>query len=217
MRDRFFEVFVKALGEATFREDVPQSSIDRYSGVLPDRLLEYWKHEGWSAYANGLFWTVDPSKYEALVEAWLSDSPYEAVDKYHIIARTGFGELHAWGETTNRDITISCPLNALIGIDKTIRSKADDGNLEMGVFFMVKDKDTLDLSDQSNKPLFKRAFKKLGHLASDEVYGFEHALVAGGEKGLANLSRQNLFVHLAMLRELAAPSTPFLNFDVPDS
>ena len=54
MRDECFEVFIDEFGEATHRDAVPASSIEKWRGKLPDQLLTYWKEEGWCGYANGL-------------------------------------------------------------------------------------------------------------------------------------------------------------------
>ena len=50
VRDEDFELFIEEFGEATHTDKVPESSIQKYKGILPDQLLHYWKTEGWSAY-----------------------------------------------------------------------------------------------------------------------------------------------------------------------
>ncbi|TMU28891.1 DUF2169 domain-containing protein [Halomonas sp. ATBC28] len=65
------------------------------------------------------------------------------------------------------------------------------------------------LTDMSEKPLFTQALKKLGPLRPDEVYGFEPALVAGGEWSVNNLAKLNLDIHLTILRQMAPPEIPF--------
>ncbi|WP_283204933.1 GAD-like domain-containing protein, partial [Chitinivorax sp. B] len=50
--DEDIEYFLKKFGPAFGRQWVPQSSIDRYRGKLPDQLLKYWEGYGWAGYAN---------------------------------------------------------------------------------------------------------------------------------------------------------------------
>lgn len=65
------------------------------------------------------------------------------------------------------------------------------------------------MDDEGGKPLFARARMLLGPLESDEMYGFEPALVAGGRMRLENLRRLKLDQHLSILRQIAAPVMPF--------
>ncbi|WNG41391.1 DUF1851 domain-containing protein [Archangium violaceum] len=213
MRDEAFQLFIEDVGEATFRTPVLDLSLEKYGKLLPGKLLEYWREEGWCGYADGLFWTVNPEDYDGLADLWLSGTPYEKVDRYHIVARSAFGNLYAWGERNHRTLTIACPTHALIGIDKELRTPAKDPDVAVQAFFASMDRQDFDMKDASKKYLFERALKKLGPLAPDEIYGFEPALVAGGKNRLENLRKVNLFAHLAILRELAAPTVPFARFD----
>ena len=106
VKDEYFELFIEEFGEATHTDKVPEKSIQRYTGILPNQLLHYWKIEGWSAYANGLFWTVNPEDYDDLVEQWLEDTRYPKIDKYHCIARSAFGDMYVWGEKNSQSFTI---------------------------------------------------------------------------------------------------------------
>ncbi len=213
MRDEYYRLFMKKVGDVTHQTPVPELSFKKFQGVLPDQLLKYWREEGWCGYANGLFWTVNPEDYSGLVELWLSDTPYEEIDDYHVIARTAFGKLHAWGARNNRSLVISCPTNSLVAIDKELRTPEEDPTLAMQIFFSSKSKKGCDLKDATGKSLFDQALKKLGPLAPNEVYGFEPALVAGGANRVENLSKLDLFAHLTILRELADPTIPFAGVD----
>ncbi|MET0401372.1 MAG: GAD-like domain-containing protein [Cystobacter sp.] len=214
MRDEYFQVFVDEIGEATSRMTVPESSIKKFKGVLPEQFLTYWKEEGWCEYGNGLFWTVNPEEYGGLVDLWLAGTPYEKVDTFHVVARSPFGKLYAWGERNNRTLTISCPNNALVAIDAELRTPEEDPDMAAQVFFSSKNKRSFDFKDSTGKGLFERALKKLGPLRPDEIYGFEPALVAGGMNRLENLSKLNLFAHLTLLRQLAGPTIPFAGVQV---
>jgi hypothetical protein len=213
MRDEDFEYFIKNFGEPTFREAVPELSFKKFQGILPKQLLTYWKEEGWCGHAHGLLWTVDPEQYSTLVHAWLEGTPYEKLDNYHAIARSAFGKLYVWGERNNKSFVISCPMNALIAVESDLKTPDDDPDFATRVFFSALDREEFDLKDDAGVDLFARALEKLGPLGPDEVYGFEPALVAGGRRRLENLNKLNLFIHLAILRQLAAPRTPFAGFD----
>jgi hypothetical protein len=215
MRDEDFEVFIGEFGEATQRVEVPLSKIEKWRGKLPDQLLKYWEQEGWCAYANGLFWTVDPDEYEDLIDEWLEDTKLEQLDSFHVIARSAFGDLYACGERTGRSITVACPLNAISALRTELSPKTkDDLDLSIRAFFAFSEPADFDLRDEHGKPLFERATKKLGPLEADEVYGFEPAIVLGGKMRLENLAKLKLDVHLTILRQLASPTLPFSNVDI---
>lgn len=214
MRDEHFEYFIEKFGEPTHPRPVTADEVERYRGLLPDKLLEYWQDVGWSGFADGLFWLVNPEDYEHLVAMWLEDTPFEALDTYRAIARTAFGKLYVWGEKTNRSLTISCPTHAIIAIEKEVKSVEPDPEIAVQAFFATSDKEGYGLTDMNDKPLFPQALKKLGPLGPDEVYGFEPVLIAGGEWSANNLAKLNLDIHLTILRQMAPPKIPFAGVKV---
>lgn len=214
MRDEVMEMFIEEFGEPTHPRPVTAEEVERYRGVLPDLLLEYWQDMGWSGFADGLFWLVNPADYDHLVAMWLEGTPFEALDTYRTIARTAFGKLYVWGEKTNRSFTISCPTHAIIALESEVKSNAPDVKSAVESFFVMSDKEGYDLTDMSDKSLFAQALKKLGPLGPDEVYGFEPALIAGGEWSVNNLAKLNLDIHLTILRQMAPPKIPFAGVKV---
>lgn len=215
MRDEDFQVFIDEFGEADQRIQNTAEAIDRWRGKLPNQLLDYWRQEGWASYGHGRFWTVNPDAYEDLVDEWLHDTAFEQLDSYHVIARSAFGELYACGEKTGPKLKILCPTHALIALAKDLRPKTPDRlDFEIRGLFSNRMKEDCDLKDEDRKPLFERALKKLGPLASDEIYGFEPAIVAGGRMRLENLRKVKLDQHLTILRQLAAPQVPFSKVDI---
>jgi hypothetical protein len=215
MRDEDFEVFIEEFGEATRRVEVPETAIEKWRGKLPDKLLSYWKEEGWCAYADGLFWTVDPDEYEDLIDEWLEDTKLEQLDSFHVIARSAFGDLYACGEKTGRSVTVACSLNKISALPKGLKPKSkEDLDLSICSFFSSSDKSRFNLKDEGGRPLFDRAVERLGKLAQDEMYGFEPALVLGGPIRLENLFKVRIDVHLTILRQLAAPTLPLANLDI---
>ncbi|HWW68866.1 MAG TPA: GAD-like domain-containing protein [Duganella sp.] len=215
MRDEDFEVFIAEFGEATQRVEVPAPSIEKWRGRLPDQLLTYWREEGWCAYAKGLFWTVDPDDYEDLIDEWLENTKLEQLDSFHVIARSAFGDLYACGEKTGQSVTVACPINAIFALQNELKPKTkDDLDLSIRSFFAFGEPADFDLHDESKQPLFERAVAELGQLASDEMYGFEPALVLGGQMKIDNLIKVKLDVHLTILRQLASPTAPFSEVDI---
>lgn len=214
MRDQYFDFFISNVGEATSRIEVPEASIQKWRGKLPDQLLTYWREEGWCGYADGLFWTVNPDEYQDLVDFWLRGTFFPDLDSYHAIARTAFGEIYLFGEETGTSVNLSCFGNYAISL-KNERKKKSPVDLAWNVksFFSSKDLESCDIHDEDDEPLFQRALQKLGPLDSREVYGFEPALVAGGAWRLENLAKLDLQIHLTILRQLAPLDLSNCGFD----
>lgn len=213
-REKAFAYFIKKFGEATFKEEVPEKSLQKYKDLLPEQLLYYWKTEGWSAYANGLFWTVNPENYNDLVEEWLEGTHYPKIDNYHCIARSAFGVLYLWGENNNQWFTLSCPTNVIVAFDKKLLKVNSNPNSGIRAFFAGSSLKGYDISGLNQKGLFTSAFKKLGPLKSNEVYGFAPALAAGGSPVVENIEKEDLFIHLSILRELATPTLAYSDVDI---
>jgi hypothetical protein len=209
MRDKLFSFFISQFGEATSQVTVPDESLAKFRGVLPDQLLAYWKSEGWCGYRDGLFWTVNPDDYADVLDMWLEDTPFEEIDSYHVIARTSFGKLFAWGEKTGPSLTVSCPIHSLIALEKDLKKPLANPNHEISMFFAGTTPGECDLKDEDKKPMFERTLAKLGPLQTEEMYGFEPALVAGGRMDVGHLRKVNADVHLTILRQLAPPRIPF--------
>ncbi|BCQ25993.1 hypothetical protein NK8_41770 [Caballeronia sp. NK8] len=131
----------------------------------------------------------------------------EQVDAFHAIARTAFGELFLFGESTGRSLKIA-PLVNSIFIRNLTRKKPDQLDLSLRAFFGL-DKATCDLQDESGKPLFARALSRLGAVEPDEMYAFEPALIAGGKMVIDGLAKVKLDQHLTILRQLSPPTFPF--------
>ncbi|WP_408630384.1 GAD-like domain-containing protein, partial [Pseudomonas syringae] len=102
--DEVFSIFLKTFGGPVGRQEVPESSIERYKGKLPDLLLHYWSEHGWCGYGEGIFWMVNPQEYEGVTASWIQGTEFENQDTYHLIARSAFGELYFWGEETGASL-----------------------------------------------------------------------------------------------------------------
>ncbi len=215
MRDEDFSLFIDSFGEATQRIPVPEFSLRKWENVLPPVLLEYWKDEGWAGYANGLLWTVNPDDFEHIKDAWLQGTPLESFDKFHVIARSAFGNLYLCGERTGRSVSIICIHNEILALKNRLKPKELSAqNITIQSLFGGSEPGDFDYADSSDKLLFSRALKKYGPLAPDEMYGFEPALVLGGAPTLENLRRLKLDPHLLILRNFDTPTLPFSGVDL---
>lgn len=193
--DEDFEYFLEQMGPAIEKRAVPSASIERYRGRLPDRLLAYWQETGWCGYADGLFWTVNPQEYEPVLDAWISETPLMEYDAYHIIARSAFGHLYFWGESTGDSLELFAP-GAYCFPDSSRAIRNTD--LDMQVFFSMQSRDGNDYLD-----MFAPALERYGRLRHDEMYGFVPALAFGGDPVVDHVEKVKAVEHLLLLAQLA--------------
>ncbi|BET96024.1 GAD-like domain-containing protein [Xenorhabdus taiwanensis] len=206
MRDHYFNEFIDEFGEATQNIPVPGEAIEKWKGRLPDRLLHYWKTEGWNSYQNGLFSLVNPDVYESIVDMWLEDTPFESMDAYHVIARSGFGDLCLCGEKTGTNLKISCAFNTIYYNKGNFYDKNKESHdLDISAFLSSKSPDSFDIEDDDDIWLFFRAVEKYGPLNENQIFGFEPAIFLGGDVDLENIRKLDLYIHLDILGQFSKP------------
>ena len=201
--DRFIERFLteKKMAPAIHSRAVPPETIAKFNGKLPDKLLEYWQAYGWCGYADGLLWTVDPDEWEDELEEWIGDTEFMERDAYYVIARTAFGELILWGEKTGQSLKVVTSWGTIYPAFDADEFANDGPDLTLQLFFSVASRDTFDMNDEKEKPLFNRALAKLGPLDHDTMYGFVPALGMGGKAMLDNLQKLDAHVHLSIIAQ----------------
>jgi len=205
MMDEYFTEFLEGEGfaPALSCRPVDQETLSRYQGILPDRLLGYWKAFGFCGYGEGRFWLVNPKEYEGLVEQWLKDTPVWGRENYYVIARTAFGGLYLWGDKSGNESDLLLYSHSFFPTDlPTIPITNEEKERYIGNFISLRDKEGTEAYDKDEKPLFKKALKKLGTLEHDEMYAFVPALALGGIADIKNLQTVKLQEQLSILAQL---------------
>lgn len=197
MIDEQFQLFLDEFGSQIGRREVPPSSVARYQGRLPAQLLRYWEEFGWSGYADGLFWIVNPQEYEGVLNEWLSQSMFEVKDNFHVIAVGAFGKLHVWGEKYGNSFTLITS-ESLLTPQQDFSAPPADMDFELRCFFMSEQR-----SYHDTYGLFEQARTRLGALDVGEIYGFQPALAMGGPRVVENILKFSAVEHLTILAQLA--------------
>ncbi|CAI3807396.1 hypothetical protein GLGCALEP_04638 [Pseudomonas sp. MM221] len=190
--DAIYSLFLETFGETIGHQPVPSSAFDHYQDKLPGKLLDYWKSHGWCGYGGGLFWLVNPSEYESVVDSWLGGTTH---DTYHLIARSAFGELYLWGENTGSMLTIAAYRSRYFLSAPSSSSEERDNKIQNLLMWAMTENIGLGLFDEARKTL--------GDLDANEMYGFVPFLVLGGSATLDCLQRLDAEVHLVLLSQMA--------------
>jgi len=202
----YYECFFEDMGALYCRREVPKSSIEKYKNTFPPLLLSHWENYGWTGYGDGIFWTVDPSEFSPFIQAWAMDSGIEHATSFHVIARSAFGNLYLWQESTGNRLSINSKY-ARYTLGAENQMPADKLDISVQSFFISKSREGSDFDD-----MFNSALKTLGPLQPDEMYGFVPALALGGPADLKHLQKVKTIEHLTFLSQL----TPLTDWGFPD-
>ncbi|MEX9871592.1 GAD-like domain-containing protein [Providencia huaxiensis] len=208
MRDEAFEVFIENFGEATTTRYVSEEKINQWQGKLPELLLTYWHNEGWSSYYNGLFTIVDPDDYEDIVDEWLENTYLEEIDSFHAIAINGFGNIYLCGEKTGQCVVINSVFNTIFVQKKKLEKNNSAESLDISIItlFILS-----EIGGYNKSGLFEKAVKKFGPLGDNEIFGFEPAIILGGELDIKHIQKVDARIHLSILAQLAEPEINEIN------
>lgn len=202
--DPDMEWFLQQFGQPEVSEPPGDATLRHYQGKLPSRLLEYWQEFGFCTFQGGLISIVNPADYDGALQTWLKGTSVSRLDTFHVIARSGFGDLYLWGEKTGQSWNIE-PMNGRLfnNGSKEKEIAAGEGNDQIEAFFGVIDPGYVDAIDTgTRKPIFRDAVKRFGPLEPQEMFTFEPAPFLGGEKSLASIAKVNFFVQSEVLAAL---------------
>ena len=203
MRKECIEIVIEEFGEPTHVHPTTEAILDKYTNILPSIIIDIWRHEGFCQFQNGLYYIVNPDDWQDVVDVWIDNTPYQKLGQFYALARNAFGYLYVYNPDTGTKLTISTILSTISG---SIRGYFTDKEKEISIegFFGLTDWDKEDFTLLDNKPIFKKAVKKLGPLGWYEMYAFEPAFALIGDAALTmdNLVKVDARVHMLLLRDL---------------
>lgn len=213
MRDETYKLLIEDWGEPTDSRVASPAILDKYRGVFPDEVIGYWQEEGFCQFKHGLYYTVNPDDWQPVVDAWITETPYEQFGRFYALTRTAFGTITLFNHQIGAAATIR-PHYGQITSYKT-ELVDDKGRGLSCAIALTPSPANLELYDVNEKPLTDRAVRKFGPCGWDEMYAFEPALALGGQPRLENLVKLDWRVHLMLLRQIAAPHVPHMDVKLP--
>jgi hypothetical protein len=180
-----FDALVERHGPALDTRPFSEEHVARQRDFLPQQLLEFWREEGWSSYADGFLRLTEPDALDDVLDDWLGASDARAA-----ILSTALGHLIIWAGGA---------AHLLNPHDGRVNRLTDD--VEILFDIVLCDDDVLN---GLKKDLYDAALPRLGRPGPDECFGFVPALALGGPETPENLQRVELREYLAILAELTA-------------
>ena len=161
-----------------------EETINQFTNIFPDFVINEWKARGFANYMGGLLQTTNPNDYYDIIAGWV-DEP----KKCHVIMRTAFGSFYYL-----KDGEYYCR-----GVIHNLCTHLQN-NFSFILKFSLNRKD--NQKDILYKDIYDKAVNRLGVPAYDEVYSFVPAILLGGGYNPDNLQKVNLKAQLAFLQQL---------------
>jgi len=202
--NRYIESFLEEFENPQNSKVPDKNYIENYKNKLPATLLRFWEKYGFCSFLDGIFSIVDPEEYRGILEEWFSKTSIaQDSNNYHVIARSGYGDLFIWNEIAGRSYEINSMNGWIIENDSDNKM---DMEKQLGLFFASKSPCSLDIEDvETDEEIFEAAVEKLGPLTEDEIFGFVPLLVVGGDMVLDNLQKVNIHIHLDLILQFNEP------------
>ncbi|OOF35616.1 MULTISPECIES: GAD-like domain-containing protein [Pasteurellaceae] len=196
------DYFFKKFGEITYSEPVDAELIEKYTGILPEWFIGYWKKYGFFSVMDGLYWAVNPEEYQDILKTWL---PEEQAENCYVLARSGWGELVVWQPEYGDKYEID-PLNGWV-FQENINPLLEAGYANKAAESVFTGAKVEHLSAD----LFKECVQAYGPLKENEMFTFVPPLFIGGEKIFKNVKKVDLFIQMDILAQLAEPKIIDIN------
>ncbi len=188
-----YDTFLETYPEAIDAQTVPETVIQKYEAILPEPIISLWKKHGFGGYDQGLFWTINPDEYLDNLQKWLK-SDYDGA---YPIMRTAFGDLIFICDINNKDKEYSYLIIKAVDI-----RHCEINFITFGLegFFKNYLMDIGRLCSPTNIDpiMFFNTSDDFGILKSDQCYGFEPILAAGGKEKEKNIRIWNFDEYLRL-------------------
>ena len=174
---------LKALRDFEFHSKVPEETIRKYTGKVPEQFVEIWKGYGFGTFHQGYFKVIQPDDYIEFVR-----ESYFEKNCIPLLA-TALGDIIFW-ERNEFIYILLYRYNDFDGISK-------------GCKYFFNDLEDKEFIKDCIKPKnFKEALQLLGSPAYDECYGYVPLLSLGGAEKPENLQKVKLREHLELMYQM---------------
>jgi len=166
-----------------FAEKAPVSSLEKYTGTLPDELIEIWEQHGFGSVLQGYLKIINPDQFNELLQG-VYVRHQDAIPLF----ATSMGDLIVWEKGRYLNL-----LNFRKGKVSVVASGFD--------FFLEDLSDEDFLREELDWFPYQQVVKSYGEPAFDECYGYVPLLGLGGAEKVENMKRVKLMEHIYLIRQ----------------
>ena len=174
---------LKALQDFKLYSKVPEDTIKKYTGKIPEQFIEIWKSYGFGSFLNGFLKLINPDDYSDFVK-----KSYFEKNCIPLLI-TALGDIIVWEENAYFFI-IQYRYNNFSALARGYRVFAKLLE-ETGYFY-----------EKANLKNIKEALNMLGTVSYDECYGYVPLLSLGGAEKPENLQKVKLREHLELMYQV---------------
>lgn len=164
---------------------MPESLTEKYSGVLPDEVLDIWRTHGLGIFRSGYFRVINPDDYLELV-----DECYAGLDPIIPVFTTGMGDIIAWQGEYFVSLNYRYGLIGIMGSPRLLFHLLDDDDY---------------IQDELSWAQYPQACQLLGVPAYEECFGYVPILGAGGPERVENIQRVQMKTHIQVITAFMGP------------
>lgn len=189
--------YIEDFGAPKLHAAFSEEEIRRLAGKFPGDLVAFMSAFGRAVFQDGLIQICHPDDQKPVLALIFGGDEIFSHQNCHAYAYSAFGEVFCW----HRDygLTIVDVITGSVTCRLLTKKLSRDANTDRT--FITPFGADADFYDVNDKPLFKRAVKKLGLLQIGECYGFVPALALGGSPELQYLKRLSSPEHLAIVAQ----------------
>ncbi len=174
---------LKALQDFELYSKVPEETIKKYTGKIPEQFIEIWKNYGFGSFLQGYFKTINPDDYIEFVR-----KSYFEKNCIPLLI-TALGDIIVWEENAYFFI-IQYRYNNFSALARGYRVFAKLLE-ETGYFY-----------EKANLKNIKEALNMLGTVSYDECYGYVPLLSLGGAEKPESLRKVKLREYLELMYQV---------------
>jgi hypothetical protein len=195
-------------GQPTEKIEADEAALERMRFHVPQRLIDLWREFGFSVYQHGLMTIVNPMDWKPVTDEWIVGTELFDLDTFIPIFKGAYGDFQLFGIHHGHKATLMPAMGAFVSLGE----KAEYG-IDIAVRSMFGSSEVKEYDFYTKSCKFDEAFKKLGPLKSNEMYGFVPALPLSGEPQLKNLQKLDAFAHLSILRQLTGEVRSIMEYN----
>ncbi|WP_273087730.1 GAD-like domain-containing protein [Capnocytophaga gingivalis] len=194
----YLDLFFNRNADYIKHSDVPQSLINKYTGVLPEALIEVWKRTGFGIYEHGFIQFVDPEEWDFVLEYINMIN-----DPVIVFAITALGDILTWEGIGYLGQGNHINMIYVNDGDEDVQS-GDDIFFWLGEDFDCNNKDESNINFSSYEKSYRsknynKIKKVLPPLKYGQCYGYVPIPALGGKKSYKNLQIVDAKVYVDLI------------------
>jgi hypothetical protein len=197
--DYYLKEFLSAWDKPTQMVRPDEELLRKLEQRVPANLIRFWRELGFSVFKDGLMLLCNPVDWKPVVDEWIEGTELETLDEYIPIMRGPFGDFQLFGLRHGSSATLYILEGTVMGDRDLPKPRPGFRKSIVEIQFGNSSPEDFDKRDYSVN--FRNAFKKLGPLKPNEIYGFVPMLPMGGVRDLEHLKKVDAFAHLSILRQ----------------